>query len=245
MFLSRSAVYNYFDIEEISINEEVIPAVFLVSSFTLAGEVPVTPLHDEDGDDENDTDILPPHHRRSHPHLSSENSGPHVTSSSWISQGQRSASGPSYSSTQLFKDVKEGQTAFLPLWAAIPLHREGYIRGSTPPSFALSTFREFKADPLAPSLYLKSPFFFDAGIRICRLLGTPTSSGAMSSSGSRLVAQLVRLYQLRYLKIIQAARKRGFDLSDIRDGLAESERYLLDTVLTGQAEEREWNNSLL
>lgn len=234
--------------EEISINEEVIPVTFLTSSFTLAGEVPVTPLHDEGEGDEGDADILPPHHRRSHPQLPSENSDPHVTRSSWISQSQRSASGPSYSSSSsasLFKDVKEGQTAFLPLWAAIPLHREGYVLGCTPPSFTLSTFREFKADPLAPSLFLKSPFFFDAGIRICRLLGTPTSSGAMSSSGSRLVAQLVRLYQLRYLKIIQAARKRGFDLSDLRDGLAESERYLLDTVLTGQAEEREWNNSIL
>lgn len=141
------------------------------------------------------------------------------------------------------KDVRAGQTALLPLWAAEPLHQQGYISVSKPPTFELSTFREFKTDSLAPSLFQKSPYFYESGLRICRLIGMPTSSGMMSAEGSRLAAQLVRLYQLRYFKIVEAVHKKGFDLSDIREKLVESERFLLDIVLAGKAQELQWHRS--
>lgn len=230
MLLERSKIYNYFDVDEISMNEEVIPAYFLVPSFTLAGEVHVTHRHEED---EDDAAMLLPSSSRVRHETDQGHSGMTVFSST-------------SSVASVMKDVKRGQTAMLPLWAAIPLHREGYIQCFTPPTFDMSTFLEFKADPLAPSLYLKSPYFFESGIRICRLLGSPTSSSSsMSASGNDLVAQIVRLYQLRYLKIIHSARKKGFDLTDVREKLAVSERYLLDVVLTGKTQEQEWNASLL
>lgn len=236
-------MYNYFDVEEISIDEEVIPSQFLFPSFTLAADVHVTHRADEDDDDNDEASMLP---SRRHPRLDPQQENRSITDfSPTTSSPHSSLPGSPTSRAPVMKDVKPGQIALLPLWAAIPLHRDGYIRCFTPPTFAISTFREFKADPLAPSLYLKSPYFYEAGIRICRLLGPPTSSGAMSAMGKDVVAQLVRLYQLRYLKIIRAARKKGFELSDARERLTESERYLLDVVLTDQREEREWSVSLL
>ncbi|KAK7198080.1 GINS complex subunit Psf3 [Novymonas esmeraldas] len=137
-------------------------------------------------------------------------------------------------------EVAAGCVTTLPLWAATALRTDGYISVHAPQKFSLATFREFKTDPLAPSLQRKSPYFYEVGLQLCRLLSNPTSSGHMSAEGNRLAAQLFRLYQLRYLRIIFAAAKKGFDLNDVRDKLEESERCLLDTYLRGQAEEALW-----
>ncbi|KAG5497628.1 hypothetical protein JKF63_03893 [Porcisia hertigi] len=137
-------------------------------------------------------------------------------------------------------EVVAGCVATVPLWAAMALRTEGYVSVRAPQKFSLATFREFKTDPLAPSLHRKSPHFYRAGLQLCRLLSNPTSSGHMSAEGNRLAAQLFRLYQLRYLRIIFAASKKGFDLNDVRDKLEESERHLLDSYLRGQAEESLW-----
>lgn len=143
------------------------------------------------------------------------------------------------------EEVAAGCVSAMPLWAAAPLRADGYISTHAPHKFSLSTFREFKTDPLAPSLYRKSPYFYRAGLLLCRLLSNPTSSGHMSAEGNRLAAQLFRLYQLRYLRIIFAAAKKGFDLSDVRDKLEESERDLLDAYLRSQAEEALWYSSFI
>ncbi|KAG5496990.1 hypothetical protein GH5_01508 [Leishmania sp. Ghana 2012 LV757] len=137
-------------------------------------------------------------------------------------------------------EVAAGCVATVPLWAATALRTEGYVSVHVPHKFSLATFREFKTDPLAPSLHRKSPYFYHAGLQLCRLLSNPTSSGHMSAEGNRLAAQLFRLYQLRYLRIIFSAAKKGFDLNDVRDKLEESERHLLDSYLLGQAEEALW-----
>lgn len=142
-------------------------------------------------------------------------------------------------------DVKAGDTAILPLWAAAPLRRGGYVAVGTPTTYSLSTFREFKTDSLAPSLRLKSPFFYEAGMRICRLVGNTTSAGHMGPDGNRLAGQLHLLYQKRYLRIIHAAAKRGFDLNDVRDKLAESERHLLDGFLREREQEKVWYASTI
>lgn len=158
-----------------------------------------------------------------------------------LQEGNTNSNNPSSS----MKDVRAGQTALLPLWAAEPLHQEGFISVTKPPAFELSTFREFKTDSLAPSLFQKSPYFYDSGLRVCRLIGIPTSSGMMSTDGNRLAAQLVRLYQLRYFKIVEAVHKKGFDLSDVREKLVESERFLLDILLAGKAQEIQWHKSVV
>lgn len=140
-------------------------------------------------------------------------------------------------------EVAAGNTATVPLWAARALRQGGFVAVRTPPKYSLATFKEFKNDPLAPNLHSKSPYFYDAGLTLCALLGNPPPSGGLSAEGTRLAAQLVRLYQLRYLKILFAAAKRGFDLNDEREKLTESERHLLDTFLRGRAEERLWYTS--
>lgn len=137
-------------------------------------------------------------------------------------------------------DVTPGCSAVMPLWAAKALRQGGYVTVHVPRTFSLSTFREFKTDPLAPSLFLKSPHFYEAGLALCTLLGNPSGNGNMSPEGNRLAAQLFRLYQLRYLKILLAAAKKGFDLSDVKEKLVESERELLETFLTGSEEEKLW-----
>lgn len=140
-------------------------------------------------------------------------------------------------------EVAVGNTAMVPIWAARALRQGGFAAIHTPAKYSLATFREFKNDPLAPNLHAKSPYFYDAGLTLCALLGNPAANGALSPEGSRLAAQLFRLYQLRYLKIIFAASKKGFDLNDEREKLTESERFLLDTYLKGRAEEQLWYNS--
>lgn len=140
-------------------------------------------------------------------------------------------------------EVAAGNTATLPIWAARALRKGGFAAVRTPPKYSLSTFREFKNDPLAPNLHAKSPYFYDAGLILCALLGNPAPNGALSPEGNRLAAQLFRLYQLRYLKILFAAAKKGFDLNDEREKLSESERFLLDTFLKGQAAEQLWYSS--
>lgn len=137
-------------------------------------------------------------------------------------------------------EVTAACVATVPLWAAAALRSDGFVSVHPPHKFSLATFREFKTDPLAPSLQRKSPYFYEAGLQLCRLVSNPTASGHMSAEGNRLAAQLFRLYQLRYLRIIFAAAKKGFDLNDVRDKLEESERRLLDAYLRGQAEERLW-----
>ncbi|KAL7705879.1 GINS complex subunit Psf3 [Lotmaria passim] len=137
-------------------------------------------------------------------------------------------------------EVAAGCVTAMPLWAAAALRAYGYVSVHAPHKFSLSTFREFKTDPLAPSLHRKSPYFYKAGLQLCRLLSNPTSNGHLSAEGNRLAAQLFRLYQLRYLRIIFAAAKKGFDLNDARDKLEESERSLLDAYLRGQAEDSLW-----
>jgi len=140
-------------------------------------------------------------------------------------------------------EITPGCTATLPLWAAAALRRHGFAAVHLPPKFALATFREFKTDPLAPSLFLKSPHFYEAGLVVCTLLGNPSSTGNLSPEGNRLAAQIFRLYQLRYLKILLAAAKKGFDLSDVKEKLTESERELLNAFLTGMEEEKRWLGS--
>lgn len=139
-------------------------------------------------------------------------------------------------------EVFAGSTAVVPLWAARALRTDGFTAVHVPTKYTLSTFREFKSDPLAPNLASKSPYFYTAGLCVCALIGNPTVGG-MSSEGNRLAAQLFRLYQLRYLKILFAASKRGFDLSDVREKLTESEHDLLDSFLRGRAEEELWRSS--
>lgn len=135
------------------------------------------------------------------------------------------------------EEVGAGNVANIPLWAAMALRREGYVAPQVPPRYTTSVFREFKTDPLAVSLYAKSPYYYEAGLLLCAMLPT--------SEGNRLAAQLFRLYQLRYLKIIHAAAKKGFDLGDVREKLCESERRLLDALLNCLEDERQWHRSVL
>lgn len=139
------------------------------------------------------------------------------------------------SDNEAVEEVRAGNFATLPLWAAIALRQDGYIIPHLPSRYATSVFREFKTDPLAVSLYAKSPFYYEAGVTLCAMLS--------ASEGNRLAGQLFRLYQLRYLKVICAAAKKGFDLSDVREKLCESERELLDNLLAGYEEERQWHRS--
>ncbi|RNE98311.1 GINS complex subunit 3 [Trypanosoma rangeli] len=134
-------------------------------------------------------------------------------------------------------EVRAGSVATVPLWAAVALHREGFLVPHVPPRYTTSVFREFKTDPLAVSLYAKSPYYYEAGLLLCAMLPV--------NDGNRLAAQLFRLYQLRYLKVIHAAAKKGFDLSDVREKLCESERDLLDALLRGLEDERQWHRSVL
>ncbi|RHW72852.1 DNA replication complex GINS protein PSF3 [Trypanosoma brucei equiperdum] len=132
-------------------------------------------------------------------------------------------------------EVQVGSTATLPLWAAVAFRQVGHIVPQVPPRYTTSVFREFKTDPLAVSLHAKSPYYYEAGLLLCAMLPT--------GDGNRLAGQLFRLYQLRYLKIIRAAAKKGFDLSDVREKLCESERDLLDALIRGMEEERQWYRS--
>ncbi|CCW69837.1 unnamed protein product [Phytomonas sp. Hart1] len=142
-------------------------------------------------------------------------------------------------------EVNAGNTTVLPLWAAYPLRQAGFISVQIGSKYSLSTFREFKTDPLAPNLAAKSPYFYDAGLTLCALLGNPTTNGGMSAEGTRLASQLFQLYRLRYLKVILAAAKKGFDLSDVRDKLTESERVLLDSYLKGRSDELMWYSNAI
>lgn len=142
-------------------------------------------------------------------------------------------------------EVAAGNTSVVPLWAARALRLGGYVAVHTPPKYSLATFREFKNDALAPNLHSKSPYYYDAGLTLCAVLGNPAANGALSPDGNRLAAQLFRLYQLRYRKIILAAAKTGFDLNDEREKVTESERFLLDTFLKSRAEEQLWYSSTI
>ncbi|ORC86727.1 GINS complex subunit 3 [Trypanosoma theileri] len=137
---------------------------------------------------------------------------------------------------EALEEVKAGSVSTIPMWAAVALREGGYLIPQVPPRYTTSVFREFKTDPLAASLHAKSPYFYEAGLLLCAMLPT--------NEGNRLAAQLFRLYQLRYLKVIHAASKRGFDLTDVREKLCESERYLLDTLLRGMENERQWHRSI-
>ncbi|KAF8294080.1 putative GINS complex subunit Psf3 [Trypanosoma cruzi] len=136
---------------------------------------------------------------------------------------------------EALEEVKSGSVATVPLWAAVALRQEGYLVPQVPPRYTTSVFREFKTDPLAVSLHKKSPYYYEAGLLLCAMLPI--------NEGNRLAAQLFRLYQLRYLKVIHAAAKKGFDLSDVREKLCESERELLDALIGGLEDERQWHHS--
>ncbi|KEG08907.1 GINS complex subunit 3 [Trypanosoma grayi] len=176
-------IRSYFDLSDILANEETVPVVFLVPSFSLGKDI----------------------HART-------------------SEGET------------VEEVGPGSIATIPLWVAVALRQDGYLVPQVPPRYTTSVFREFKTDPLAASLYAKSPYYYEAGLLLCAMLPT--------NEGNRLAAQLFRLYQLRYLKVIHAAAKRGFDLSDVREKLCESERNLLDTLLRGMEDERQWHQSV-
>ncbi|RNC41909.1 GINS complex subunit 3 [Trypanosoma cruzi] len=136
---------------------------------------------------------------------------------------------------EALEEVRAGSVATVPLWAAVALRQEGYLVPQVPSRYTTSVFREFKTDPLAVSLHKKSPYYYEAGLLLCAMLPI--------NEGNRLAAQLFRLYQLRYLKVIHAASKKGFDLSDVREKLCESERELLDALIGGLEEERQWHHS--
>ncbi|KAG8341304.1 putative GINS complex protein [Trypanosoma vivax] len=138
---------------------------------------------------------------------------------------------------EALEEIRAGSTAALPLWATVELRRGGHLMPQIPPRYATSAFREFKTDPLAASLSAKSPYYYEVGLSLCAMLPT--------SDGNKLAAQLFRLYQVRYLKVIRTAAKKGFDLTDVRDKLCESERYLLDSVLRGIREEQQWHHSVV
>eukprot|EP00796_Vickermania_ingenoplastis_P009668 gene9668-6765_t len=151
----------------------------------------------------------------------------HVThqQDEWISGEVPNSSAPS---STLSTDIREGQTALAPLWSALRLHRAGFVRVHTPIIFDLSVFLEFKTDALAPSLWRRSPYFYEIGLCVARSMGGYTSSGAMTAEGQRLVAQLIRLFQLRCFKVLRATQKTGLDQTELRDKLVEMERFLLD-----------------
>lgn len=205
-------IHQYFDVDDIQMKEATIPVTFLVSSFTLGSELP--PMRSAD-------DIEP-----------LEEAAAAAATGDGNAVLQTAGGGLS--------DVRQGSTVIAPLWAIGPLHREGYVHVTLPPLYELSTFREFKTDPLAANLYLKSPYFFEAGFLIARLLQMPSASGGLSAEGIRLIGQLFRLYQVRYTKVIASTHKKGFELSDVRERVAECERVLLDTYLVGKEEEKEW-----
>ncbi|CAD2215666.1 GINS complex subunit 3 [Angomonas deanei] len=186
-------IKSYFDLQDITANEEIVPVKFVVPSFNIG------------------KDII-----------------------------ARSSDGESTSS-----EISTGSTARLPLWAAAPLRKEGYVAVHVPPKYTVVTFREFKTDPLAPSLRHKSPTYYDTGLTICRLIGNTTAGGHMSREGNRLAAQLHRLYQLRYLKIILSGAKKGFDLSDVKEKLTDSERYLLESYLSNRDREQTWYSNAI
>ncbi|CCD11961.1 unnamed protein product [Trypanosoma congolense IL3000] len=144
--------------------------------------------------------------------------------------------GPRTADGEVLDDVQSGSVATVPMWAAVAFRQDGLLIPQVPPRYTTSVFREFKTDPLAVSLYGKSPYYYEAGLLLCAMLPT--------SDGNRLAGQLFRLYQLRYLKIIRSAAKKGFDLSDVRGKLCESERDLLDALIRGMEEERQWYQSV-
>ena len=119
-------------------------------------------------------------------------------------------------------DAQVGAKAIVPMWAAAPLRRSGYISVQSPAVFTLSIFKEFKPDAMVPQLNAKSPFFYELGLALSGMLPP--------NEGLRLRQQLLRLFQSRYYGVVSAAGRQGFDLADTRLSLSESEKLLLDAV---------------
>lgn len=133
-------------------------------------------------------------------------------------------------------EVHTGTVATLPLWAASALRESGGFVSILPPStYSTATFREFKADPLAPNLKAKSDHYYEVGLSLCSMMS--------AQEAARLGAQIIRLYQLRYMKIIRSAAKRGLDFNDIHDTLCATERQLIDAVKSNIRDENEWRSS--
>jgi hypothetical protein len=119
-------------------------------------------------------------------------------------------------------DLLPGAKATLPLWAAAPLRKSGFVSVQSPAIFLLSTFKEFKPDAMVPQLSTKSPYFYSVGLWLSSMLPP--------NEGLRLRQQLLRLFQSRYYGVVASAGKHGFDFADTRLALCEAERGLLDSV---------------
>jgi hypothetical protein len=133
-------------------------------------------------------------------------------------------------------EVKLGSRAVLPVWAAAALRRSGFLQvPNIPKEYSNMVFREFKVDPMAPNLRAKSPYYFEHGLHISSMLPT--------HEGIRLRHQLHRLYQVRFLGILNSTAKRGHDFHDVRDTLTESEKTVLDSTMDSLLSERRWLRS--
>ncbi len=119
-------------------------------------------------------------------------------------------------------DAGVGSKALLPLWAARPLRRLGFVSVHSPAMFQLPAFKAFKPDAMVPQLSTKSPYFYALGLAVSGMLPP--------NEGLRLRQQLLRLFQSRYYGVVVAAGKHGFDLADTRQALCEAEKQLLDAV---------------
>lgn len=123
---------------------------------------------------------------------------------------------------ELLAEATTGARAAVPLWAATPLRQKGFVNVGAGQTFAASSFREFKADPLAPNLHVKCPYYYEVGLKVASMLPL--------QEGQRLREGVTGVYQRRYQNILTASAKKGFDLEDARDALCERERRLLDAV---------------
>lgn len=245
----KAKLYNYFDVDAIREHEERIPVTFLVSSFTLGSDISLLQyIQGVEGDEMplSTTNTSHYYHDNNNVGSTDERAGagrnsleddPHASEPH---QTDVHVHATTTSTTPLLlEDVKEGQRASLPLWAVMPLFREGYLRVHLPDTFSRHTFKEFKTDPLAPNLAHKSPYFYEVGLHLVRCIHPSTLEGRL------LPTQLPRLYQMRYLKILNAAHKKGFDLSDVREKLAEKERLLLDLYLMEKNAYHSWYTSVI
>jgi hypothetical protein len=131
-------------------------------------------------------------------------------------------------------DVDRGTRATVPMWAAEPLRRSGFVNvASVPPEYQNVAFREFKIDPLAPNLRAKSPCYYEHGLGIAALMH-------VSHERVRLRNQLLRLFQIRFYPILNATARKGHDFQDLRDALTDVEQKLIKSVWESESQERQW-----
>lgn len=138
--------------------------------------------------------------------------------------------GPSTSGSE--RNVPRDTKVHVPLWAAHALRMQGLAAIAVPESCTYASFREFRQDPMGPNIRVKSPFFFD--------LASEAASVAPPQEAPRLRGRLVELYRKRYPSVLAVGNKKGFDLSEARDALSNTERKIVDKTIERAAHEKQW-----